>query len=263
MIQRRNPLLCLRGIGMERAGRTLFAGLCLRVGSLDRVVGLIGASGSGKTTLLHLVAGLERPRGGWVEVDGRYVPQHGGRALREHLGRTALVLQSWNLVEHLSVEENVALPLLLRGWSHADALPVARSALRRFGLHEHGQRLPAEVSGGEAQRAAVARAIASGAPLILADEPTAALDSACEQEVFSALRSAALQHGRTVLIASHSERIERYCDRVLELREGRLVERMPDFVEPLAPPARAQLALVFGDSMAGPARGIRRRRKQR
>lgn len=285
MITTPPPLLRLWNLTKIQGHNVLFEAQDFCIGSRTRVLGLVGASGSGKTTLLHLMAGLERPTHGSLDVLGRPVPTRRGGALRRHLERTALVLQTGNLLGHLTLEENVALPRLLRGERRDDALAEARVALNLLGLHHQGRRLPAQVSGGEAQRAAVARALASGAPLILADEPTASLDAANERAVFAGLRAAAVRHGRWVVIASHSPRVHRWCDRVLAIVAGRIVEveRTDELDEPRAAtaPARSKarrkqelrrartasvtdrnarvpLALrapqaTWGDSLAGPA----------
>jgi putative ABC transport system ATP-binding protein len=160
-------------------------------------VALTGPSGSGKSTLLHLLAGLDRPTSGtiaWPGLDGSPI----GRP-----GVVGMVFQGPSLLPPLDVTENVALPLLLAGVEEEQARERAQAALRDVGLEELGSRLPEELSGGQAQRVAVARALASRPRVILADEPTGQLDSAHAAEVAALLLQAATQLGAALVLATH------------------------------------------------------------
>lgn len=160
-------------------------------------VALTGTSGSGKSTLLHLLAGLDTPTSGtitWPALDGSPM----GRP-----GVVGMVFQGPSLLPPLDVTENVALPLLLAGCTQTQARQRAEAALRDVGLSELGTRLPEELSGGQAQRVAVARALAAEPRVILADEPTGQLDSAHAAHVAGLLRSAAGQLGAALVLATH------------------------------------------------------------
>jgi len=221
------PLFELHRVTVAYGERALFHELSFS-GPRSRLVGIVGPSGAGKSTLLNLLAGLDRPIDGSVRVLGREVPQAEGRELAEHRARVGLVLQSGNLLGHQTAEENAALPMLLRGVRRRDALAQARAFLARLGLAGLERRYPSALSGGEAQRVAVARALACGARVILADEPTASLDPESSRQVFAALALAAKSYGRGVVIVSHDPRVHAACDEVLEIRAGKL-ERVRDF----------------------------------
>jgi ABC-type lipoprotein export system ATPase subunit len=180
-------------------------------------IALTGPSGSGKTTLLHLLAGLDEPTEGTIAW-----PALGARgSLRP--GPLALVFQGPSLLPPLTVAENVALPLQLLGEPASAALVAARAALDRLDLLELADKLPEEISGGQSQRAAVARAIVGRPRLILADEPTGQLDHASGEAVVTALVEAAADAGAALLVSTHDPAVaERLAGR-WELRDGRLV----------------------------------------
>ncbi len=190
-----------------------------------RLLGLEGPSGAGKTTLLNLLAGLDVPTSGVVRVLG--VALAGElRALATHRRRVGYVLQSKNLVDHLSARDNVAMPLLLHGMPRSAALGHAEYWLEALGLRDCARRKPARLSGGQQQRAAIARALASRAKLILADEPTSALDEASAKQVLRALGQAAHEFDVAVVLASHDPQALATCDRVLRCAGGG-VELLP------------------------------------
>jgi putative ABC transport system ATP-binding protein len=184
-----------------------------------------GPSGSGKSTLLHLAAGLDVPTAGSVRVGGRDLAALDDEALtgyrRDEVG---LVFQFFNLIPTLNVLENVALPALIPGGRMRDALPAARALLERVGLAERLTHLPEELSGGEMQRVAVARALVRDPPLLLADEPTGNLDSATGQEILALLQS--LRADRTVIVVTHDAKIASQADREVRLRDGQVEERV-------------------------------------
>ncbi|MFH0980569.1 MAG: ATP-binding cassette domain-containing protein, partial [Planctomycetota bacterium] len=180
-----------------------------------------GPSGSGKTTLLHILSLLQRPETGEVWLDRHrtdLLPE--SRLPDERRGRIALIFQGYNLLEALTVHDNVAVAgLLSGGWLPATAV---EPHLRRFGMSGRGTSLPAELSGGEKQRTSIARALACGGRLILADEPTANLDWENAQEVMKHLAALAHQEGKAVVMVSHDSRLEPFADRIVGLLNGRI-----------------------------------------
>ena len=194
-------------------------GVDLRVAP-GEFVALTGPSGSGKSTLLHLLAGLDTPTAGTVRVHGTDLGRLDEDARTAFRGRNiGVVFQSFNLLDIFSAEENVALPLTLAGVRSAAATRLARAALERVGLGGRGGHRPAELSGGEQQRVAVARALVADPPLVIADEPTGSLDSANGRAVFALLKGLAAD-GRTVLLVTHDPALAAEADRVVRLRDG-------------------------------------------
>jgi len=201
-------------------------GAALRGVDLDikkgQIVALFGKSGSGKTTCLNLIAGLDAPTRGRVEIDGRDMAAL-GEAGRTHLRRNKLgfVFQFFNLLPTLTAFENVFLALELTGG--ADPRP-AIEALALVGLEGKGGRYPHELSGGEQQRVAIARALVKRPPLILADEPTGNLDSATGTQILELLVSRCRAGGTTLIMVSHALNTCGYADRILRMTDGRIVE---------------------------------------
>lgn len=186
---------------------------------------IMGPSGSGKSTLLHLIGGLDRPSGGDLLVNGRLIGQMTDDEItlfrRTKIG---FVFQFFNLLPTLTALENVALPLVLDGVGMADADRKAEAVLEKVGLQTRKHHLPEEMSGGEIQRIAVARALAFNPPLILADEPTGNLDSKNGEAVLSLLREINKNDGCTIVMVTHSEEAASYGERRILLKDGR-VER--------------------------------------
>jgi len=188
----------------------------------EEIVALFGPSGSGKSTALHLAAGLEEPSAGDVLVFGRSLVGLDDARLAEHRARgAAIVFQSANTWPSLSVRENVALVLRLAGRKHVQ--PAVDRALDTFDLEKREHRRAGSLSGGEQQRLAIAAAAAREAPLVLADEPTAELDERSEQVVLSALHRVRDDFGSTVVVVTHSPRVAESADRVVEIRDGKVV----------------------------------------
>jgi putative ABC transport system ATP-binding protein len=185
------------------------------------LVALLGPSGSGKSTLLNVIAGLDAPDSGTVRVGGRDVAALDERQ-RTLLRRREIgfVFQFFNLVPTLTVLENIQLPLELTGQPTGNA---ARELLHRVGLESRWRAFPDELSGGEQQRIAVARALAHGPRLVLADEPTGNLDSATGARVLDLLTELIRERGTTMLVATHSDAVVARADRVMALRDGRIV----------------------------------------
>jgi lipoprotein-releasing system ATP-binding protein len=186
---------------------------------------VVGESGSGKTTLLHLIGGLEAADAGSARL-GRFEITGATHAeLARWRGReVGFVFQSHHLLADLSAEENVALPLMVARMRMRETLARAREMLARVGLQARAAHAAGELSGGEQQRVAVARALVTRPRLVLADEPTGNLDARTAGEVGALLLSLCREARACVLLATHSERLARLCDRVLRLREGSLEE---------------------------------------
>lgn len=189
-----------------------------------KVVALRGPSGCGKSTLLNLIGALDRPDSGKLIVDGVNVSRlSGGGEVAYRRRKVGFVFQQFNLVPQLSATENVTLPMEFVGGSNGASKSRARELLRRVGLaQDRHERRPAKLSGGEQQRVAIARALANEPPIILADEPTANLDSKTGRLIVELLRSLRKEY-RTVIIATHDADIAAEADIILEMRDGRLV----------------------------------------
>lgn len=192
------------------------------------MVAVMGPSGSGKSTLLHCLAGILRPDAGAVYYDGSRVDdldEAGRSALRR--SEFGFVFQFGQLVPELSAAENAALPLMLAGVKRREALRTARRWLSVFEVGELAGRLPGELSGGEAQRVAVARAIVAEPRVIFADEPTGSLDSHAGTSVLDAFTAVARKHDVAVIIVTHEARVAAYADRLVTVRDGRIVVGAP------------------------------------
>ena len=202
-----NAVDAVRGVGLELAA--------------GEFVAVVGPSGCGKSTLLHLCGGMDRPTAGTVVVDGVDLAGLDDEALtalrRERVG---FVFQFFNLLPTLTLAENVALPLLLAGLSSHSALERARTWAGRVGLGHRLEHYPARVSGGELQRAALARALVHEPALVVADEPTGNLDSENGQRVLELLRSLNRETGVAVLLATHDPLLASAADRRIPMRDG-------------------------------------------
>jgi putative ABC transport system ATP-binding protein len=186
---------------------------------------LMGPSGSGKTTLLSIMGCILRPSGGTIQILGRDVTALRERDLpRVRLDHIGFVFQGFNLFPTLTAEANVALALDLKGVSRRDALRRSASLLEQVGLGHKRDAYPADLSGGQKQRVAIARAIAGDPPIVLADEPTAALDVHSGHAVMELLRTLAHERDRAVVIVTHDSRMLSYADRIVHLEDGRIVD---------------------------------------
>jgi putative ABC transport system ATP-binding protein len=192
------------------------------------VLAVMGPSGSGKSTLLHCLAGILVPDGGEVSVAGRRIddlPEAERSALRRD--RFGFVFQFGQLVPELTAEENVALPLLLSGVRRRDALARARGWFPRLDLAGLERRRSGELSGGQAQRVALARGLVAEPDVLFADEPTGALDSLTGELVMDLLVGAARERGTTVVLVTHEARVAAYADREVVVRDGRVTTLVP------------------------------------
>lgn len=191
-------------------------------------VAIMGPSGSGKSTLLHLIGGLDRPSKGEVLVDGRLISQMPDDEVtlfrRTNVG---FVFQFFNLLPTLSAMENVMLPLVLDGRPAAGARRRSETLLERVGLQDRGDHLPEELSGGEIQRLAIARALVFQPALLLADEPTGNLDSKNGEAILSLMRGINRAEGCTVVMVTHNREAAAIADRTVCLRDGMIDEGRP------------------------------------
>ena len=201
----------LRGVSFEAEGGDFIA--------------LMGPSGCGKSTLLHILGGMDRPNAGTVTLNGIELDSLSDEALaRLRRKRVGFVFQFFNLLPTLTVAENVALPLMLDGAENSKSSNRTREMLSRVGLAERSAHYPAELSGGEMQRAAVARAVVTQPDLILADEPTGNLDTDNGNQVMSLLDQLNRELGLTIILATHSIEAAQYARRTLRMRDGLIEE---------------------------------------
>jgi putative ABC transport system ATP-binding protein len=213
-----------------RQGETLVTALrsvsfAVRAGEF---VAVMGPSGSGKSTLLHLLAGLEAPDVGTVVVADHALDAMSDDARtvfrRRHIG---IVFQAFNLLPTLTAEENVALPLLMDGETLGGVRPRVTDALDRVGMLTRRSHVPDQLSGGEQQRVAVARALVTEPLVILADEPTGNLDSRSAEHILLLLHESATQRSQTIVMVTHDARAAGYARRVVQLVDGMVDERTP------------------------------------
>ncbi len=219
------PIIELSGVHLSLSSRAGTVDI-LRGVDLDIAkglsVGIVGPSGSGKTTLLMAIGGLERITRGTIRVAGQELARLSEDELavfrRDNVG---IVFQSFHLIATMTALENVAVPLEFRGVD--DAFARARFNLEQVGLGHRLGHYPGQLSGGEQQRVAIARAVAAGAGMIMADEPTGNLDQQTGQEIMDLLFALPRDHGTTLLLVTHDRALAESCDRVIEIRDGRIV----------------------------------------
>lgn len=211
-----------------RVGETVVRavdGVSIEVNS-GNFVALLGTSGSGKSSLLNLIAGLDRPSQGNVIVDGKNLAALSREALAKYrLHTVGMVFQSFNLIPSMTLLENVELPLRFAEVERESRFALARAALERVGLAARVQHRPSELSGGEQQRAALARALINKPKLLLADEPTGNLDSHTGTEILDLIHEFNESLGMTVVMVTHERALaERYCRRMIFLADGKLTD---------------------------------------
>jgi putative ABC transport system ATP-binding protein len=188
-------------------------------------VAVMGPSGCGKSTLLHLLGGLDRPSEGGVSIDGTAIADMKDDDLTKLRRRKmGFVFQFYNLIPVLNAVENAALPVTLDGVKPAEAKKRAAEWLKHFGLGDRLASRPDQLSGGQQQRVAVARALVTEPALILADEPTGNLDTRSGDEIASLLRQVTKEYKRTVVMVTHDPRIAAYADRIVFLKDGKIVD---------------------------------------
>ena len=186
---------------------------------------LLGSSGSGKSTLLNLIAGLDRPTTGTVVARGQDLSKLSSLALARYRRQTVgMVFQSFNLLPRMTLEENVELPLRLAEVDRSERAARAREALQRVGLEKRVGHRPSELSGGEQQRTAIARALVNRPKILLADEPTGNLDSATGESILTLLREIQKNPGMTIVMVTHERMLaERFADRLAVMGDGKLL----------------------------------------
>ena len=219
------PLISLENVRLtlpSRAGAVeILRGADLSVKAGD-AIGIVGPSGSGKTTLLMVIAGLERVTSGKIAVAGTHLNGQSEDSLtafrRDTIG---IVFQSFHLIPTMTALENVAIPLEFKGRS--DSMEAACRQLERVGLGHRLLHYPGQLSGGEQQRVAIARAMASGARILLADEPTGNLDQETGGQIMDLLFALKVEDGVTLLLVTHDRTLANRCDRIAEVRDGRIV----------------------------------------
>ena len=215
-----NAALELERIEYAYRRNTALRGVSLQL-QPGEVVAVTGASGCGKSTLLHCAAGILTPDAGSVQVDGQdlaALPEEQRAALRRT--KVGIVLQFGQLVPDLPMVDNVALPLLLGGHERGEAHKAAMNWLDQVGIADDADAVPGELSGGQTQRAAVARALVTGPSVVLADEPTGSLDSRAGQELLDVLLEAARYRGAALLMVTHDNLVAASADREIRLRDG-------------------------------------------
>ena len=206
----------------SRAGNVeILRGVDLSVNA-GEAIGIVGPSGSGKTSLLMLIAGLERATSGTLEVSGTSLKDKNEDALaafrRDAIG---IIFQSFHLIPTMTALENVSVPLEFRGV--ANAMQLAEEKLKRVGLGHRLTHYPGQLSGGEQQRVAIARALASGARILLADEPTGNLDQETGDQIIKLLFELKKQEGASLLLITHDRALAKRCDRIAEVRDGKII----------------------------------------
>ena len=216
-------LITARGLEKHHGQTHALRGVDVTIGR-GEIVAVMGPSGSGKSTLLHCLAGVITPDAGEVTIDETQIS-----ALSEdqrsqfRLTRLGFVFQFGQLLPELSAEDNVALPLMLGGSRRARALVQAHSWLARLGLEGMERRLPSELSGGQAQRVALARGLVNAPAVLFADEPTGSLDSLTAESVMETLTEVVRSTGTTLVIVTHDARVASYSDREIFIRDGRVM----------------------------------------
>lgn len=223
------PLPVIRLNGISKSYRTE-AGVVVALRSIDleisrgEIVAVMGPSGSGKSTFMNLVGCLDHPSAGSYELDGDEVATVQGDRLAEFRNqRIGFVFQQFNLLARASAVENVALPLLYAGIRRRERIERARAMLERIGLADRMNHTPVQLSGGQQQRVAIARALINNPSVILADEPTGALDSATSKDVMAFFQSLNEQ-GQTVIFVTHDPDVAGYARRVIAFRDGGVVQ---------------------------------------
>jgi len=222
------PLIRIRGLskGYRRGGQVIPVLLDLDMDvAAGEVVALMGPSGSGKSTLLNLIAGIDKPSAGTIEIGGVDIAELGEGELADwRAANVGFVFQFYNLLPVLSAQDNVALPLLLTSLSSRERAERARVVLGLVGLSDRADHLPNELSGGQQQRVAIARALVSDPLLIVADEPTGDLDRVTGEEILGLLERLVVEMGKTIVMVTHDPKAAAHARRLVHLEKGVLVD---------------------------------------
>ena len=212
--------------GRENEVRAL-NGVTLSIGR-GEFVSIIGASGSGKSTLMNVLGCLDLPTRGSYRLNGKLASRMNDDQL-SHIRNVEIgfIFQGYNLIPALDALENVELPLIYQGVGAEKRAKIAREALERVGLGDRVHNYPSQMSGGQQQRVAIARAISTGAPILMADEPTGALDSKTGEQVLGILRQLHKEQGVTVLLITHDNKVAAAAERVIRIADGQIVVDCP------------------------------------
>jgi len=190
---------------------------------------IVGPSGSGKSTLLHLIGGLDTPTSGEIKVGGRILGDMKDRQISRYRNREiGFIFQDFHLQPHLNIVENVEIPLMFSGTRKRKEATIAKKAkelLMSIGLKDRLKHRPSEISGGQKQRVAIARALINKPKIILADEPTGNLDSVTGKKTITLLKRLHKENAVTMIIVTHDREITRYAERIVEIKDGRLIEQ--------------------------------------
>jgi putative ABC transport system ATP-binding protein len=224
------PLLDLKEITKEyKLGETVvraLRGLDLSIEE-GEIVAIMGPSGSGKSTLMHIIGALDTPSNGAAFLDGQDLEQLKEKQLVALRGKKiGFVFQTFNLIQTLTAQQNVELPMVFQGIRRAERAERAKELLGKVGLADRVRHKPSELSGGERQRVAVARALANNPEIILADEPTGNLDTESGEAILEMLKGLRVDDGKTVIIVTHDPEATAIADRVIRLRDGNVVEEV-------------------------------------
>ena len=223
-------LLQLKGIDKAFPGVKALSGAALNVYA-GRVMALVGENGAGKSTMMNVLGCLDIPTRGTYRLDGVDVRELTDKELsRIRNKQIGFIFQQYNLIQNLTVLENVELPLIYQGIDPIDRRELAMQALARVGLADRAQHKPTQMSGGQQQRVAIARAISTRPPIIMADEPTGALDSRTGHEVLGFLQQLN-KEGSTVILITHDNGIAATARRIVRIADGKIIEDHPQEVD--------------------------------
>ena len=224
-----NPVVRLERVGKVYADEglavTALDGISLEIPA-ERFAMIVGPSGSGKTTLLNLIGCIDRPNAGRIEVCGRDMARLSDNAITEFRAkRLAFIFQTFNLFPVLSAYENVEYPLLLLGMRASERRERVLAMLEAVGLADHRRHRPNQLSGGQKQRVAIARALVKEPELVLADEPTANLDSQTGAQIIALMRAMQQQQATSFIFSTHDPQLMAYAEEIYPIRDGRLVQQ--------------------------------------
>ncbi len=187
------------------------------------LIAIVGTSGSGKSTLLNMLAGLEKPSKGKIQIDGKRIDKLNENQLVKFRGeRVGFIFQSFNLLGNMNALENVALPLTFKGVHKADRTKKAKAMMKLVGLSEHRQHMPNQMSGGQQQRVGVARALVVNPSIVFADEPTGNLDSNTTKDILELMRNVVNEQNKTLVMVTHDRNLAQVADRVIHIRDGKI-----------------------------------------
>lgn len=190
-------------------------------------LGIMGPSGSGKTTLLNVVSTIDRPTTGTVHIEGKDITKLKDPALSNfRRSRLGFIFQDFNLLETMTVHENIVLPLVLAGTPHGLIKKAEKEVLAQLGIGDIVNKYPYEISGGQKQRVAAARALVTKPALLLADEPTGALDSKSSRELLQSMESINMQYQATIMMVTHDPFAASYCRRILFIKDGMIFNEL-------------------------------------